>query len=444
MLMMIGLTLISSCAKDEAIAPMVPTPVGANQQVIPNQTAVGALINASGQPTGCSVAFIGERFALTAARCIGEANPSLYSVSIDSPIGPSSPRLGLATIVVHPLWNNTELNQSRSHIEAVRRGQPGYYASTASYDLAVITLSLPKADQTYLDPLPSSASFDALETLYYANAELGSSRSGSRLTISERTPTTLTSLEYSLLASTIGGGAGMVTLDSGRGALVGIASGGDGQGTVFTLVGAHSLFIGDVIRDEYSASNDPNRYRITVNGPQVTEPEPIEQNGFDCSMMSDGFCDRNCRRGEGDIDCQEVVVEETGSEFGSPCTLGSDCRSRLCLGINPTRYVCSDFCNPYDPTPCPRGFSCVMDTEGDTVCGPTPEITNQSGNDPAELRLFGANCENDAQCTTGNCITYQGQKWCSERCSNNDDCPISYICGSLSRGRACIPPPRSN
>ena len=157
-LVTVSIGLVLSCAKDEALAPMVDAPIGANQQTLPNAAAVGALINSAGQVTGCSVAFIGERFAITAARCISQANPALYSVSLSSPFSPTAPRLGLATIVIHPLWNGSvELNQSQAHLASLRQGQPGYYSSAPSYDIAVLTFSTPKGDQVFLDPCPEPA-----------------------------------------------------------------------------------------------------------------------------------------------------------------------------------------------------------------------------------------------------------------------------------------------
>ena len=441
LLIALSAIFISSCAQDETLSPTPPPPNGANEQALPNQTAVGALRLLGNDSMRCSVAFISAQYALTAARCITQTNPSLYTIHLDSPVDQMAAGLTISAISIHPLWNSSEIGQSRAHLQSLRMNQPGYYAGAASYDLAVLQLTTPKLDGTFLDPLRGSSLFESVETLYYTDSEVGVSRSGGRLRVTERTPTTLASIEYSLIASTTGGGSAVITLDSGRTALIGLASGGDGQGTVFTLVGIHSTFISDILNGLYSPNADPNRYRIEVSGPTMVEPEITDDpNGFDCTTMSDGFCDRNCRRGDGDIDCEMMVEEPEGSSFGAPCSSGSDCLSRLCLGINQVRFVCSDFCNPNAPTPCPRGFSCIGDNEGDYVCGPTPETINNSTGEPTELKLFGADCRNDAECTTSACISYQGQRWCSERCMNDDQCPISYICGAVSGGRACVPP----
>ena len=77
--------------------------------------------------------------------------------------------------------------------------------------------------------------------------------------------------------------------------------------------------------------------------------------------------------------------------------------------------------------------------EGMYVCAPE-QMMSGSGSDPVELRLFGADCDNDAQCTTQACITHQGSRWCSMRCMQDDECPLSYVCGMVSGGRACVPP----
>jgi hypothetical protein len=437
--------LFFGCAADDRYLPMQEQAVGANERLIPNASAVGALVNANGSSTGCSVAFLNDRFAITAARCITQANPASYMVVTESPIEPSSPKIMLASLIVHPLWNSAEISQSRNHVVSVRNQMPGYYGGTASYDLAILSLVTPKLDGVYFEPVSSMSSFFEVETLFFSASVAGESRDGSQLSLIEQNTTTLTSLDYSPLSNTLGGGAALKRIDEGGtvgSVLVGLASGGDGQGVMFTRISPHMAFIGDVIRGEYSANVDPNRYRIQVDGPSSMMTDPIEMNPplpFDCTMMSDGFCDPNCRTGE-DIDCIITVEEPTGSTFGAPCIEGTDCLSRLCLGITEIRYICSAFCNPFRPNDCPPGFSCIPDTDGDHVCGPTPETVMMSTGEPTELRLFGANCQNDAQCTTQACITHQGQMWCSQRCSSDDQCPLSYECGAVTGGRACIPP----
>lgn len=429
-----------ACAADPVVAPE-EIPTGANQQQsLAYAQAVGALFLSNGMPTGCSVAFINDRYAVTAARCM-EQNPFDYKILIESPADPSSPGFTLNSAITHPLWNTAELGQSRNHVTAVRARTPGYYASAPSYDIAILSLATPKTDGVYFVPLQSANVLQSVDTIYFASTVMNTSRAGRPLMITENNLTTMTSLEYSLISSTKGGGAAYVNLGGEGAALIGIASGGDGQGIMFTQVSPHVRFISDVVSGAYSANVDTNRYRIEVEGPEVN-PNPVDmpETNFDCSTTSDGFCDPNCRLNMGDIDCQMMVEERTGAAFGAPCSNGLDCLSRLCLGLNEYRYVCSAFCNPYRPNDCPPGFSCIPDTEGDNVCGPTPETVMMSTGEPQDLRLFGADCTNDAQCTTRACIEHNGQRWCSQRCMNDDNCPLSYVCGPVNGGRACVPP----
>ena len=257
--------LFFGCAADDRYLPMQEQAVGANERLIPNASAVGALVNANGSSTGCSVAFLNDRFAITAARCITQANPASYMVVTESPIEPSSPKIMLASLIVHPLWNSAEISQSRNHVVSVRNQMPGYYGGTASYDLAILSLVTPKLDGVYFEPVSSMSSFFEVETLFFSASVAGESRDGSQLSLIEQNTTTLTSLDYSPLSNTLGGGAALKRIDEGGtvgSVLVGLASGGDGQGVMFTRISPHMAFIGDVIRGEYSANVDPNRYRI--------------------------------------------------------------------------------------------------------------------------------------------------------------------------------------
>ena len=58
---------------DEPDGPLAIGGFGSNN---PNDTAVGALLGPSGF-TGCSVAFISERFGITAARCVAPRRDAL-------------------------------------------------------------------------------------------------------------------------------------------------------------------------------------------------------------------------------------------------------------------------------------------------------------------------------------------------------------------------------
>ena len=442
-LMFLG-SWITGCAEEPQSSLMqTDPPLGANQTSGANQFAVGALLNPAGTFTGCSVAFIDAQRALTAARCVASQPNGPYSISLMSPVTPSSMKLPVSTITIHPLWNSTETTRAQEHVSALSQGQLGYYTSAASYDIAVLTLSTPKTDTDWFEPLRVVGEHQQVETLYFLASSLGVERTGGVQPIQENTPTTLTTLLFSTITTTMGGGAALINLDNGRAALAGIASGGDGRGTLFTRVTPHLSFISDVIQGVYSPSNDLARYRVSIvdNGemPIDTNPGTNPMPTFDCAMMSDGFCDANCRSGA-DPDCMMDVEQREGVPFGASCIDGDDCLSRLCLGITEIRFICSARCNPYNPRDCPMSFDCIEDVEGEYVCAPEVQQQQPGNGDPPELRLFGADCSSDAQCTTRACIEHGGSKWCSQRCMQDSECPVSYVCGMVTGGRACVPP----
>ena len=423
-----------------------------NTGTLEAQTRVGALFTPQGY-TQCSVAFISDRFALTAARCVYNS-PGPYLIVTDNPASTMSTGLPVSQTTVHPLWNSAELPRPSEHITAVRQMVPGYYSSAASYDIAVLELGVPKTDNQYFIPGQFATSLRQVETLFYVQSPTGIGRSGGELPIAANSLTTLTATQYSLLSTSRGGGAASITLDNQDVALIGIAAGGDmldpsqAQGVMFTQVSAHSTFITDVLTGRYSPSNSIESYRVNLGAPVTPgpgdnpTPTPTPTPGeFNCAMMSDGFCDPNCNAGP-DPDCDETPAERTGAPFGAPCRSGEDCKDRLCLALAPDdpRRICSARCNPSIGTSCPPSFDCIQDTEGGYVCAPMIERPTTGGSDPVELRLFGADCDNDAQCTSGACINYGGSRWCSMRCQQSSDCPVSYECLQAGNARACVPP----
>lgn len=422
-------------------------PSGANQADFVNQNAVGALISGAGTFTGCSVAFITSKTVLTAARCVANNPNDLYQITTESPFTNTSLRLPVSKVTVHPLWNTAEEGRAQEHIAAIRQGQQGYYRSAASYDLAILELANPKGDDSLFEPFQGATEVPQVDTLYFAQLNISPERSGGSLVIQEHTTTTLTAMQSSTLTSTRGGGVAIVKLGGGGDALIGIASGGvpNQQGVIFTRVSAHFNFITDVLTGTYSLSNDLARYRVTVQG-SGPETGGSDLGGigdqFDCTRVSDQYCDLYCSTGE-DIDCNPTVSERSGSPFGSTCLEGGDCISHLCLGVTETRYICSAHCDPARPNDCPANFECVMSNGGASVCAPRVDpLPGGGGGGGVELRLFGADCTQDAQCTTMACITHNGQKWCSQRCAQTEDCPLSYVCGPVAEGRACVPPPQ--
>ena len=69
----------------------------------------------------------------------------------------------------------------------------------------------------YFVPLQSANVLQSVDTIYYASTVMNTSHLGRPLMITENNLTTMTSLEYSLISSTKGGGAAHVNL-GGEGA----------------------------------------------------------------------------------------------------------------------------------------------------------------------------------------------------------------------------------
>ena len=273
-LMMIGLFALLSCAGDDELVTSNTDFEGFGvNQISPNQSAVGALFSATGN-TGCSVAFLASDLVITAARCVANQPAGPYFVIVESPASQNSVGFVVAEVIIHPLWNSIEEMRASEHVSAVRQGMPAYYQSNASYDLAILKLATPKNDGVTFEPNRSMAALQTVETLFFADAPTGVSRSGGQLTVAMSTLTTLTVTQYSLISATRGGGAAMITLDTNRAALIGIASGGDTQGIVFTQVSAHQAFISDVAQGLYSPTNDLSRYRVIVSGVGPS-PDPL-------------------------------------------------------------------------------------------------------------------------------------------------------------------------
>ena len=448
---LLGLTLIFGCASNEDGLMMEPlddstslSDVDINRPSTTFDDPVGALI-VNGSLTGnavCSVVMISNTHGVTAAHCltVGTA-PTAYQVSFESPVIVSNGGATVLAVYVHPQWTGN-VAPAIEHIQNVQRSEPSSLQSTPWYDLAVIQLVEPIPDGVRygLSALPSGGLL-SINGDYFQSGANGITRASEAISVSHITSSTFTVLTSSIISQSGGGAGGIVSVANVNGSndsLVGVLSMGlSGAGALFTRLDAHSRFIQDAMIGSLSGlyeieTTNPNN-PDNPNNPNI--PDDPNMPPFDCTQTSDGFCDVSC---VGDIDCgSNMTMMSRGAPLGAPCLEGEDCDSFFCLELNPMRSICSEFCGPN--ALCPTiGFECVMDTSGRGVCAP---IVNEgpAPSGPDELLLFGATCMNDAQCTTRACIEHGGRRWCSQRCMESSDCPVSYQCTAVTGGRACTP-----
>lgn len=423
---------------------------GDNNANVLNQslgTEVGVLLNMTEiLDVSCSVAFISPQYAITAAHCVNINVPfSNYKVVTNTPATISDPGHAIEAIFVHPLWSGN-IQIAEQHIQQLQTAQTSPLENTSWYDIAVIRLILPKSNEQAftLGGLPQGGLF-GVTSISFSSGLNGLERISEMLSVSRANSTTFTILSPSTVSKTGGGGGAIISTPQNGGILVGIFSGGvQNVGALFTRVDAHQRFVTDVMMGQIGGD-----YSILAGGdigggmidggregnPNNPGPDRVDPT-FDCTQESDQFCDVVCL---GDVDCEMMMTEDpTGSPIGYPCTGGEDCQSRLCLNISETRSICSEYCSPSQSDSCPPELECRMTTMNMYVCGPREETNN--GGPVEELLYFGADCTNDAQCTTRTCIDHGGRQWCSQRCMMDSDCPVSYVCTDVGTTRACTAP----
>lgn len=115
-----------------------------------------------------------------------------------------------------------------------------------------------------------------------------------------------------------------------------------------------------------------------------------------------------------------------GAPVGSPCVMGTDCASRLCIeDVQIQRTYCTRICVASQPDACPAGFTCESAGDGNSYClAPTPvdELCDQ--------------CSSGEQCASGLCVTVPDvnnlQPFCSRACDPTpgqpQNCPSGFQC----------------
>lgn len=407
-----------------------------------NRQVIGALFDAGNPNQICSVALIDPLHVISAAHCFNPSQPiTSYQVIMESPVQIGREGISLATVILHPLWSGN-VPVIDQHVQEIQSGQPSSLASKVWYDVAVARLAQPINTGSILSmgDLPV-VGIPNVDVSYFSQGPNGIERLTGLLSVAHTNESSFTTISNAPITQSAGGGGAIISTPNSGGVLVGILSStARGLGALFTRVGVHRRFIEDAMRGmisgDYTVVHSVNPMESDPNQPDPIEPRPTDT--FDCTQESDRFCDSSCLN---DIDCEMMNnVPRTGNPLGAPCNSGEDCFSRICLGVDEMRSICSEYCS--NAVLCPRSFECVMSESGNRVCAPADlnQMNNGGNNDVPELLYFGADCTNDAECLSRTCITHGGRKWCSERCMMDNDCSVGYTCTQIAGTRACTPP----
>lgn len=401
-----------------------------------SRESVAALVDLSASAERpCSATFISTTQAVTAAHCVRSGvAPSSYQLVLQSPLGPASLGVPVSAIFVHPLWNGDE-QLAVQHVQSVYEGSATPPLATQSlYDLAVLTVSLSPPGLAPQIPGALPGGPLSVSAVAFKRTLNGTERTAELLTALNAAPTAFTVVGAASVSDTPGGAAASVSV-SGAQALMGVHAGGiAGVGAVFVRLDAHRRFLDDAVTGvttgDYRVSSGTSEPLNPNPNPNPTNPPPP---AFDCSRTSDRFCDVVCA---GDVDCEVATVQY--KPFGIPCADSSECSSGVCLRFDTQTTRCSEYCG--GNTMCPLGFECREAESGRLVCGTPLSNGGTPPPPPPSQKYFGADCRTNADCSTGFCVTSGGRKWCSSRCTNDDACPISYVCAAVPEGKACVPP----
>ncbi|MBS2030848.1 MAG: hypothetical protein JST54_23295 [Deltaproteobacteria bacterium] len=146
---------------------------------------------------------------------------------------------------------------------------------------------------------------------------------------------------------------------------------------------------------------------------------------------------------------------------GGSCTPEADgksteCASGLCLALDTGAGFCTQDCAK-NPT-CPDGYSCQHAGQFGIVCMKTQGCKTDNDCPAGHIcdattstcyikvsRALCEPCEDDAQCAGGgSCFTAlgSGEKFCTDACDSNGNCPAGYTCENLPNGgktNQCVP-----
>jgi hypothetical protein len=142
------------------------------------------------------------------------------------------------------------------------------------------------------------------------------------------------------------------------------------------------------------------------------------------------------------IDAQSVATHEIGHQLGLDHTPIQDATMFYATGQGDTsqRSLHSDdiagLCHLY-----PSGGAPPPECTSSAQCAPNESCVNQKCT-PAGQKGYGGPCQSTKDCTTGICLDYSGNTFCSQQC-DTQACPNGDKCYPVSGGggisKACLP-----
>lgn len=124
-----------------------------------------------------------------------------------------------------------------------------------------------------------------------------------------------------------------------------------------------------------------------------------------------------------------LCAKAGGGGIGTICNKNgeAECQSKICIQPDPNSInkICSQSCDAN--TPCPGGYQCDA---ARSLCLPA---TGKG--------KIGDACQAPQDCIFGTCVTNsQNKRFCTQRCSNNEQCPTGYQCRRLEFTQLyCLP-----
>lgn len=181
------------------------------------------------------------------------------------------------------------------------------------------------------------------------------------------------------------------------------------------VVGVTSFGTGGCGRFSRHFFTNVQRHRALIDGALAFEP-PCEPAGEGC----DGF----------DNDCDDII-DEGCTGLGDACTRDEECINGACEDVDGS-MICIRDCDPRTVIPmCPVGFHCEALSCGAGRClaggeGPKPE---------------GEPCAGNLECNSGRCTMIAGEMRCGRQCDPAAaDCATGTLCEDTGDGcGTCLP-----
>ena len=168
-------------------------------------------------------------------------------------------------------------------------------------------------------------------------------------------------------------------------------------------------------------------------GPRSLHPDDVEavcslypsDAMSECASSDDCGAEQECVRGQ----CISVISGE--GEIGDECSIAPCAEGLICVQAEDQTTFCTRICGDGI---CPGGWGCytVNSSNGEiNLCLPAQDAQGSLG--------FGETCESGPDCVSGLCISDGQRNFCSQSCTQNQDCPSRAECVGLSNGGgACV------